>query len=129
MDNPVTPENQNFLIEDALQTFPQAAMARDITADVMARIRTSPAPRPFRLGWSDVVLGIVLSLSLGAIWFSLSNLPPLAVAHLRKESILFYQYLLVNARWLVPLVSFSLAAFLAALTIPYLKRELTKRSA
>jgi hypothetical protein len=129
MDNPVTPENQNFLIEDALQTFPRAAMPRDITADVMARIRTSPTPRPFRLSWSDVVLGIVFSLSLGAIWFSLSQLPPLAVAHLRKESILFYQYLLVNARWLVPLVSFSLAGFLAALTIPYLQRELTKRSA
>ena len=128
MDNPLTPENQNILIEDALQTYPMAAMPRDITADVMRRIQTVPAPRPFRLTWNDFVLGIILALCVGAIWFSLDHLPPLAVALIRKESILFYQHILVNARWLIPSLSFGLAALLSALTIPYLRQELTKRS-
>jgi hypothetical protein len=88
-----------------------------------------PAPRPFRLTWIDFVLAGMLSLCVAAIWFSLQNLPPLALAQLRKESILFYQYLLVNARWLIPAVSFGMAGLLAALTLPTLRQELTKNSA
>jgi hypothetical protein len=137
MDNPLTPEQQNLLIEDVLRTHPIAPMPRDLTGDVMSRIQTIPAPRPFRFSWNDVALGIVISMCIGAIWFSLNHLPPLAVAQLRKESILLYQHILVNARWLVPVsasgamalcatFSFGLAGFLAALTIPYLRRELMK---
>jgi hypothetical protein len=128
MDNLLTPKQKNILIEDALHTYPVASMPRDLTVDVMARIQTSPAPRPFRLAWSDLVLAVLISLCIGALWFSLYNLPPLVAAQIRKESILFYQYLLVNARWLVPMVSFGLAAFLSALTVPYLRQELMKGS-
>ena len=128
MDNPLTPEQQNIAIDDALHTYPLASMPRDITLDVMSRIRTLPTPRPFRLAWSDLVLAFVFSLCMGAIWFSFNNLPPLVVAQIRKESILFYQYMLVNARWLVPMLSFSLAGFLIALALPFLKQELTKNS-
>jgi hypothetical protein len=126
MDNPLTPEQQNIAIDDALHTYPLAAMPRDITSSVMSRIQTLPTPRPFRLSWGDLVLAFVLSLCIGVIWFSLNNLPPLVVAQIRKESILFYQYMLVNARWLVPMLSFGLAGFLIALTLPFLKQELTK---
>ena len=126
MDNPLTPDQKNIVIDDALHTYPLAEMPRDITMDVMSHIQTIPTPRLFRLAWSDIVLAVVLSLCIGAIWFSVYNLPPLIVAQLRKESILFYQYLLVNARWLIPMVSFTLAGFLAALTLPYLKQELTR---
>jgi hypothetical protein len=126
MDNSLTPEKQNALIEDALHTYPLTPMPRTITADVMARIKTVPAPRPFRLTWSDFVLAAVFALSIGAMWFSINHLPPLLVAQIRKESILFYQYLLVNIRWLLPAFSFGLAGFLAALTIPYLRQELRK---
>ncbi len=129
MDNSLTPENQNIVIEDALETYPLAPMPRDITAEVMRRVRSVPAPRSFRLTLNDLALGVVISLCIGAIWFSLHYLPPVVVAQIRKESILFYQHLLVNVRWLVPALSFSLAAFLAALTIPYLRQELTKKSA
>jgi hypothetical protein len=128
MDNPLTPEKQNALIEDALHTYPMASIPRDITVDVISRIRTIPATQPFRLTWNDFILGIVLSVCAGAIWFSLSSLPPIVVAQIRKESILFYQYMLVNARWLIPAASFGIAGFLAALTIPYLGRELTRKS-
>jgi hypothetical protein len=128
MDNPLTPEQQAILIEDALHTYPPAEMPRDLTVDVMSRIRAIPAPRPFRFSWSDLVLAVFIALCIGAVWFSLYNLPPLVVAQVRKESILFYQYLLVNARWLIPVVSFSVAAFLSALTIPYLRQEWTKGS-
>jgi hypothetical protein len=119
---------QQILLSDALHTYPLASMPRDISVDVLARIQTVPAPRLFRLAWSDVVLAFVLSLCIGAIWFSVYNLPPIIVAQIRKESILFYQYLLVNARWLIPMVSFSLAGLLLALTLPYLKQELTRKS-
>jgi hypothetical protein len=105
-----------------------ASMPRDLTADVMRRIQAVPAPRAFRLTWSDLMLGIVLSLCVGAIWFSLDHLPPLMVAQIRKESILFYQHMLVNARWLIPVLFFGLAAFLSALTIPYLQQEMIKKS-
>ncbi|RPJ27882.1 MAG: hypothetical protein EHM33_06480 [Chloroflexi bacterium] len=129
MDNPLTPEKKNIAIEDALHTYPVAAMPRDITADVMRRIQTIPAQRPFRLTWNDLALGIVIALCIGAFWFSLYHLPPLVVAQIRKESILFYQHILVNARWLIPVISFGLAGFLSALTIPYLRKELMKKSA
>jgi hypothetical protein len=126
MDNSLTPEKQNSVIEDALYTYPVASMPRNITSDVMARIKTIPAPRPFRLTWNDLLLGIVFSISMVAMWFSIYNLPPLVVAQIRKESILLYQHLLVNMRWLIPVLSSSLVAFLSALTIPYLRRELLK---
>jgi hypothetical protein len=126
MDNPLTPEKQNLVIEDALHTYPVMPMPRDLTADVMSRIQTMPAPRPFRLAWHDLVLGIVLAICMSAIWFSIQNLPPLVVVHIRKESILLYQQFLVNARWLIPVLFFALAGFLAALTIPYLGRETMK---
>jgi hypothetical protein len=126
MDNPLTPEKQDAVIEDALHTYPVMPMPRDITANVMARIQTMPAPRPFRLTWNDLVLSVVLAVCIGAVWFSLQNLPPLIVAHLRKGSILLVQQMIVNARWLIPLLSFALAGFFAALTIPYLRQELRK---
>ena len=126
MDNPLTPQTQDAVIEEALHTYPLTPMPRDLTGDVLSRIQTIPAPRPFRLAWSDVVLSLVLSVCIGAVWFSLNHLPPLVVAQVRKESILLYQQFLVNARWLIPMLSFSLAGFLAALTIPYLRREIMK---
>ncbi len=129
MDNPLIPENQDAVIEDALQTYPLADLPHDLTPAVMARLRSAPAPQAFRLTWKDLALSFLLSLCMGAIWFGLDHVPPMAVALLRKESILFYQHLLVNARWLIPVVSFSLAAFLFVLTVPYLKRELTGKSA
>lgn len=128
MDKPLTPEEKMIAMEDALRTYPLALLPRDITADVMSRIQTVPAPRPFRLSWNDLALGIVIALCVGAVWISLQYLPPIVVAQIRKESILFYQRLLVNARWLIPALSFSLAGFLAALTIPYLRQELMKKS-
>jgi hypothetical protein len=126
MDSPLTPEKQNAVMEDALHTYPVMPIPRDITLDVLSRIQTVPAPRPFRLTWTDFVLSIVLVVCVGAVWFSLQNLPPLVVAQIRKESILLYQQILVNARWLVPVLSFGIAGFFAALTIPYLRRELMK---
>ena len=126
MDNPLTPEKQNAILEEALHTYPVAQLPRDITMDVMKRIQTIPAPRPFRLTWNDLLVSLVLAFCMGAVLFSVQNLPPLIVAQIRKESILLYQQFVVNARWLVPVLSFGLASFLAALTIPFLRQELMK---
>ena len=126
MDNPLTPDQQTVAIEDALDTYPLAPMPRTVTSEIMARIKTIPAPRPFRLTFNDLLLAFIFSVCIGAMWFSVNHLPPLVVAQIRKESILLYQYLLVNIRWLIPALSFGLAAFLSALTIPYLRRELLK---
>lgn len=128
MDNPLTPEEKNIAIEDALHTYSLVPMPRDITADVLARIQKIPAPRPFRLTWNDFALSLVISLCIGAVWFSLYQLPPLVVAQIRKETILLYQHILVNVHWLLPAIFFGLAGFLAALTIPYLRQELVKKS-
>ena len=125
MDNSLTPEQQNLAIEDALRTYPITPMPRDLSVDVLSRIQTARVQSP-RLTWTDLILGTVLAICMGAVWFSLQNLPPLVVAQMRKESILLYQQLLVNARWLVPMLAFSVAGFFAALTIPYLRRELMK---
>jgi hypothetical protein len=65
-------------------------------------------------------------MCIGALWFSLQNLPPLVIAQIRKESILLYQQLILNIRWLVPLLSFILAGFFAALTTPYIKQQVEK---
>jgi hypothetical protein len=126
MDNPLTPEKQNLVIEEALRTYPARPMPRDITLDVMARIQTVPAPRPFRLTWNDFILSVVIAMCIGALWFSLQNLPALVVAQIRKETILLYQQLILNIRWLIPLLSFALAGFFATLTIPYIKQQVGK---
>ncbi|HLO31325.1 MAG TPA: hypothetical protein VK249_19400 [Anaerolineales bacterium] len=124
MDHPLTPEQKNILIEDALHTYPIAALPHELTGEVMRRVQTIPAPRPFRLTWTDFALGVILFVCALAVWFSLDHLPPLAIAQIRKESILLSHHLLVNARWLIPAISFGLGGFLAALTVPYLRREL-----
>jgi hypothetical protein len=126
MDNPLTPKTQNALIEDALHTYPVMPMPRDITVDVVSRIKAVPASRPFHLTWQDLVLGFVLSVCIAVLWFSLNSLPPLVVAHIRKESILMYQQMIVNARWLIPVLSLGLAGFFAALTLPFFRQELMK---
>jgi len=126
MDNALTPEQQTALLEEALQTYPISPLPRDITADVMARIQSAPAPRPFRLTWSDFFISLALAICIGAVWFSLQNLPPLLIAQIRKESILLYQQILVNVRWLIPALSFGLAGFLAALTLPYWRQQWMK---
>lgn len=126
MDNSITPEKQNAIIEDALYTYPIASMPRNVTAAVMSRTKTIPTPRPFHFTGNDFVLAIVLAVCIGAMWFSINNLPPLTVAQIRKESILLYQHFLVNMRWLILVLSLGFAAFLSALTIPYLRRELLK---
>ena len=126
MDNSLTPKQQDAVIEDALHTYPVMPMPRDITVDVRARIQTVTAPRPFHLTWNDFLLSAVIALCIGAVWFGLQSLPPIAVAHIRKESIVLYQQWMVNAHWLIPVLSFGLAGFLATLTIPYLRRELRR---
>jgi len=124
MDNRLTPETRNAAIEEALKTYPLAPMPRDITSSVLMRIATVPAPGSFQVTWSDFGIAFVLSLCIGVIWFSVQNFPPLLLAQIRMYRILFYQDLIVNARWLIPAVFFGLAAFLSALTIPYLRRNL-----
>jgi hypothetical protein len=126
MDQFLSPEEQNRILEDALATYPVRPIPRDITSEVMARIQVVPAPQPFRLTWNDLAVAIVLSLCVGALLFSLDHLPPLAAAQLRRDTILLYQQLLVNARWLLPAFLFALAGFFVALTVPYLRRELAE---
>ena len=120
MDDPLTPDNRDSIVEDALRTYPLAGLPRDITPGVMARIQTMPAPRRFRLTGDDLALGLAIVVSAGAILFAVQNLPPLVLAQLRVHSVLFYQRLLVNAGWLVPAAMFGFAALLAALAIPLL---------
>lgn len=113
-------------IEDALKSQTLAPMPRSITADVMARIQKSPAPR-FRLTRNDYVLAVVLALTVGAVFFAMQSLPGHTLLQLRILGILLWQKFLVNARWLVPTLLFGLAALLAGLTIPALIQMTTNR--
>lgn len=123
MDHRLTPE-ENALIEDALTHLPLAPMPRDITAGVMARIQKDE--RPVLVTRNDLVIAGVVGICVLILFFTLRNLPPIMVMEIRKQSILAYQAFLVNVRWLVPSLSFGLAAFLAMLTTPYLWHEWTK---
>ncbi|MBE0680744.1 MAG: hypothetical protein IH589_02430 [Anaerolineales bacterium] len=120
MDNRL---KQDALIEDALQNYPLAPMPHDITASVMARIEMEKRPSLFT--WTDFAVALVIALTIGASFIAIQSLPPVALAKLRIQGILLYQDIVVNARWLLPAVLFGAAAFFSALTIPYLRRELT----
>ena len=115
MDNRL---KQDALIEDAFNSQLLASMPRSITADVMSRIQKDK--RPAILTWSDFTLSSVIASCIAALWFASQNLPPILLVKIRIQGILLYQDFLVNARWLVPVAMFGLAAFLAALTIPAL---------
>jgi hypothetical protein len=124
MDHRLTPEEQNALIEDALGNVPLAPMPLDITASVMARIQKDE--RPALVTRNDFLIALVVALCVLALFFTVRNLPPIMVMEMRKQGILAYQAFLVNARWLVPTISFGLASFFAALTIPYLGGQLKR---
>ncbi len=120
MDNRL---KQDALIEDALNSQSLAPMPRSITVDVIARIQTDK--RPAFLTWHDFGLSLVIALCIGALFFTVQSLPPIILVKLRIQSILLYQDFLVNARWLIPAIFFGLAALLSAMTIPYLRKQLT----
>ena len=124
MDNRLTPEQKDALIERTFHEIPLAPMPRDITASVMTRIQTAPAPRLFQVTWNDFAIAFTIALCVGALFFTVQNLPPIILAKIRIQGILFYQDLIVNARWLVPALLFGSAAFFSALTIPYLRDQL-----
>jgi len=124
MDKRLTPQQENEIIEDALINYPLMPMPRSITVDVMARIQKDV--RPVLITWNDFALSLVIALCIGALFFTIQSLPPVLLVKIRIQGILLYQDYLVNARWLIPTVLFGLAAFLSALTIPYLQRELRK---
>jgi hypothetical protein len=124
MDHRLTPEEENAIIEDALKNALLVPMPFDITANVMARIQKDE--RPALVTRNDLVISLVIALCIAALFFASRNLPPMLVMEIRKQTILAYQAFLVNSRWLVPSMMFGLAAFFAALTIPYLSRQLNK---
>jgi len=126
MDNQLTPEQENVIIEDALKNHPLAPMPRSITTNVMARIQKDV--RPLLITWNDFALSLVIALCIGALFFTVQSLPPIVLIKLRIQGILLYQDILVNARWLVPSLFFGLASILSALTIPFLvKMTLDRR--
>ena len=107
MDNRL---KQDALIEDALHSQTLAPMPRSVTANVLARIQTDK--RPAFITWNDFVLSLVIALCIGALFFTLQNLPPVMLAKIRIQGILLYQDFLVNMRWLIPATFFGLAALL-----------------
>ncbi len=124
MDHRLTPDEENANIEEALRNLPLAPMPFDITANVMARIQTDE--RPALVTRNDLIISIVIVLCVVALFLTVRNLPPIMVMEMRKQGILAYQAFLVNSRWLIPSLLFGLSAFFAALTIPYLGRQLNK---
>lgn len=121
MDNLLTPNEQDQIIEDALRAYPLAKMPRDITQSVMARLDNEPAPR-FQITHTDFILAIVFTLVLGAIILGFQFLPPIVVLQLRIQGILLWQSFLVNYRWFLPLTSIMLGTLLAGIAFYQLLR-------
>lgn len=121
MDNLLTPNPQDHLIEDALRSYPLVKMPKDITESVIARLSNEPAPR-FQLSRTDYILAIVLTLVLGGIILGFQFLPPLVLLQLRIQGILLWQSFLVNYRWLLPSISIVLGTFLAGIAFYQLLR-------
>lgn len=121
MDDLLTPNEQNLIIEDALRSYPIATMPKSITEFVLARIHAEPAPR-FQLTRNDYVLAVVLSLVFGVILFALQSLPPQALLQIRIQGVLLWQSFLVNYRWLLPLISIMLGISLAGFAFLLLLR-------
>lgn len=117
MDNRL---EQDAPIEDALKNYPLAPMPRNITANVMARIQVDK--RPVLITWNDFTIALVIALTIGALFITAQNLPPIALAKIRIQGILLYQGFIVNARWLVPTLLFGLAALFTSFAIPPLLR-------
>ena len=120
MDNRL---EQDALIEGALKSQPLAPIPRSITANVMSRIQVEQ--RPALVTWNDFIIALVIALTIGALVITAQSMPALALAKLRIQGILLYQDLIVNARWLVPALLFSLAALFAGLSIPPLLKMTT----
>ena len=125
MDNRLTPEQQDALIEDALNSYPLAPMPRSVTMDVMARIQVDE--RPTLVTWSDFAIALSIALTVGALFIASQNLPPIALAKLRMQWILLYHGFILNARWLVPSIFFGAAALFAGLSIPPLLKMTTNK--
>jgi len=121
MDDLLTPNEQNLIIEDALRSYPVATMPKGITDLVLARIRTETAPR-FQITRNDYLLTVVLTLVLGAILFGIQSLPVYALMQIRIQGILLWQSFLVNYRWLLPLTSIMLGISLAGFALYQLLR-------
>ena len=121
MDNRLTSQQQDALIEDALQSQPLESMPRDITAQVMARIPKDARPPIFT--WKDGVAFLIVEICLIVILFSAQTLPPIVLAKLRVQGILLYQSFIVNARGLFPFFLFGAAACLSAWMLIYSRQE------
>ena len=121
MDDLLTPNGQNLIIEDALRSYPMATLPKSVTELVLARIRTEPMPR-FQLTRNDYVLAVALTLVLGAIMFGFQSLPPYILLQIRIQGILLWQSFLVNYRWIVPLTSIMLGTGLAGFAFLQLLR-------
>lgn len=106
MDENLIPEQKDDAIESFLRELALAPMPLDLTPAVMANIRTS-APVRYRLTRNDIILSVVISLSILALWIGLQSLPALVLLKLRIQGILLWQRLIVNADWLIPSVSFA----------------------
>ncbi len=125
MDHRLSPKQENEILEDALKNYPLAPMPHSITVNIMARIQKDV--RPTLVTWNDFILSLVIALCIGALFFTVQNLPTLVLTKIRIQSILFYQDLIVNARWLVPALFFGMVALLSSLTLPALI-TMTKRN-
>ncbi len=119
MDDRLTPAEKVLILEDALRSYPLAEMPRDISVDVLARIKRAPEPFKF-ISWRDVAPALAISLCVGILIFSAQNFPPILLARLRVQEILMYQNFIVATRgFSMPAALLAFSASLSLLAIPY----------
>lgn len=121
MDDLLTPNEGDQLVEAALRSYPLVKMPKDITESVMARLYIEPAAR-FQITRTDYFLALVLTLVLGGVILGFQFLPPIVILQLRIQGILIWQSFLINYRWLLPLTSIMLGTLLAGFAFYQLLR-------
>lgn len=122
MDDRLTPNIKDEMVEDALRTYPVTPLPGDLTSAVMSQIRQTSMPR-FQITLSDLLIASVLTLGLVAAWVGIRFLPPIVFIQLRIQGILFWQSILVNARWLLPTSSIAVGIALAFFAVMSLRPQ------
>jgi hypothetical protein len=105
----------NRIIEDALSTYPMAAVPPGLSAAVMAQVRALSLKPRFRLSWMDYAVSLFVSGMASLFLLVWQLLPPNLTARLRLQLLLTERFLEINSLW--PIIVVGIVLAVAALIV------------
>ncbi len=82
-------QNSFAIVDDALQTYPLAAVPAHLHASIMAQIRATPQVPPFRLAWQDYTLSLFAAGMTAVIIWLLETIPAQLSVNVQQDLLLF----------------------------------------